>query len=174
MTIASPRFRQSSSSHRVPRASHTATLLSNGTVLITGSTDLAGDTLASAELSDPSTGSFTPTGSMGTARTRHTATLLPSGEVLVAGGAAGGVGDSAELYDPAAGTFTGRVRPAGGPGRSSATISRGLGSNSRRISPPQRGVFEGLSQPGCLLRRPTQNIFGRLRLWPKGDSDFAF
>ena len=44
---------------------------------------------------------------MGTARDRHTATLLPSGKVLVAGGESGvGVSNSAELYDPASGTWT--------------------------------------------------------------------
>src|SRR5205814_793375 len=42
-----------------------------------------------------------------TARTEHTATLLPNGKVLVAGGAtSGGVFASAELYDPASGTWT--------------------------------------------------------------------
>ena len=48
------------------------------------------------------------TGSLGTARSSHTATLLPSGKVLVAGGETDGgdVLSSAELYDPAAGTWT--------------------------------------------------------------------
>ena len=49
---------------------------------------------------------WTATGSMGTARSFHTATLLPNGKVLVAGGQNGSpVLTSAELYDPAVGTF---------------------------------------------------------------------
>src|SRR5215475_13743426 len=53
-------------------------------------------------------GSWTPTGGMGTERESHTATLLPNGKVLVVGGQnldRGFLG-SAELYDPASGTWT--------------------------------------------------------------------
>jgi hypothetical protein len=53
-------------------------------------------------------GTWTPTGDLITGRWNHTATLLPDGMVLVAGGSAsGGSGlKSAELYDPASGTWT--------------------------------------------------------------------
>src|SRR6478609_1870479 len=51
---------------------------------------------------------FSNTGSLTTARLDHTATLLPNGKVLVAGGSDGGnYLSSAELYDPANGTWTG-------------------------------------------------------------------
>ena len=62
-----------------------------------------GSPLSSAELYDPATGSWSSTGSLGTAREFHTATLLPSGKVLVAGGEYSGftASSSAELYDPA-------------------------------------------------------------------------
>src|SRR5262249_29902677 len=64
---------------------------------------------ASAELFNPSTGTFTATGSMTISRTYHTATLLSDGRVLIAGGGQdiGALGvASAELYDPMSGRFT--------------------------------------------------------------------
>ena len=78
---------------------HTATLLPSGKVLVAGGYN--GSTLSSAELYDSATGSWSSTGSMGTARSIHTATLLPNGNVLAAGGADGSVSlSSAELYEP--------------------------------------------------------------------------
>jgi Bacterial Ig-like domain (group 2)/Galactose oxidase, central domain/Kelch motif len=93
---------------------HTATLLPNGTVLVAGG-GAATPSLASAEIYDPAAGTWSPTGDLTTVRSYHTATLLPNGLVLVAGGYGANygqngayVGDlaSAELYDPAAGTWT--------------------------------------------------------------------
>ena len=91
-----------------PKRDHTATLLANGKVLITGGLDEIGDTLDCAELYDPATGIFSPTGSMGLSRVGHTATLLPDGKVMVAGGDPGSglAWATAEFYDPATGTFS--------------------------------------------------------------------
>ena len=90
---------------------HTATLLLDGRVLITGGNDAKEHSVALAELYDPKTGTFSPTGSMTTARGFHNAIRLPDGRVVIAGGgSAGWTGGhfvaSAEIYDPATGKFT--------------------------------------------------------------------
>jgi hypothetical protein len=100
----------------------TATLLQDGRVLLTG--EFTSQTIGSfnvpvwttaAELYDPATGKFSPTGSMARAQGGGSTTLLADGRVLVAGGVeySGSAGKltadklaDAELYDPATGTFT--------------------------------------------------------------------
>jgi hypothetical protein len=91
------------------RQGATATVLSNGKVLVAGgSLFINADALTSAELYDPSTGTWTLTGSMNVRRSQHTATLLAAnGLVLVAGGGDGYqfYTNTAELYNPATGTW---------------------------------------------------------------------
>jgi hypothetical protein len=89
----------------VARSGHTATLLTNaalpnrGKVLIVG----GNSTVTTAELYDPTNGTFTATGSAIGVLSGHTATLLGNGKVLIV---AGRSTTAAELYDPASGTFT--------------------------------------------------------------------
>jgi len=85
---------------------HTATLLANGKVLLTGGGQEDCGTTRLAELYDPATETLTVTGNMTMARAGHSATLLPNGTVLIAGGQYGGPITSAELYNPATGTFS--------------------------------------------------------------------
>ena len=90
------------------RHSHTATTLPDGKVLIAGGYGAGTTTLATAEVFDPRTKTFTPTGALIAARADHVAVLLTNGRVLIAGG----LGpewtflSSAEIYDPATGRFT--------------------------------------------------------------------
>jgi hypothetical protein len=105
---------------QVARAGQTATLLQDGKVLVLGGTGLSSfgnplqQSLGTAEVFDPTSGTFSQTGNLGTARTAHTATLLKDGNVLVTGGldysAPLGIPQesalsSSELFDPTKGSF---------------------------------------------------------------------
>ncbi|MCR6482368.1 protein LivK [Amycolatopsis sp. OK19-0408] len=99
------------------RRGHTLTTLDDGRVLAVGGGHGHPTSRpwaqATAELYDPATGTWTPTGSLHQSRLVHSATLLPDGRVLVAGGStdqpphfADLTTATAELYDPATGTWT--------------------------------------------------------------------
>jgi hypothetical protein len=92
-----------------PRTQHTATLLPDGRVLVVGGSDGTTE-LATAEIYDLNTESFTAIGPLNIARQRHTATALPDGRVLIVGGINSTNGhtylSSAEIFDPATLTFS--------------------------------------------------------------------
>jgi len=109
------------SKDRVPayQIGGTVTLLTNGKVLLAGGEHFEWDTIAEAELYDPSTGNFTAIANMSRPRVGHTATLLRDGTVFIAGSDnffcefVDGVmrcgipaSASTESYNPATGTFT--------------------------------------------------------------------
>ena len=97
----------------LPRQSASATLISgcncpaDGKVLVAGGViDGISQTTNTADLYDPATGKFVPTGTMNVARSGHAAVLLPGGKVLIVGAWNSPGPTDAEIYDPVAGTFS--------------------------------------------------------------------
>lgn len=103
---------QSTGSLLNARAFHTATLLADGRVLVTGGFTASNteDATASAEIYDPSTGRFTETGAMQARRTAHSAILLTDGRVLVLGGLQAST--VTDIFDPHTGAWTPGPTPA--------------------------------------------------------------
>jgi hypothetical protein len=97
------------------RLGHTATKLSDGTVLVIGGSDINLVSQSSAELYDPVLDTWTTVGPLASVRAGHSASLLPNGTVLVVGGStdlssvlngATSALKTTELYDPVAQTFS--------------------------------------------------------------------
>jgi hypothetical protein len=124
------------------RHGHTALLLQNGKVLVAG-----GSSTASAELYDPATSTWIPTGTPAVARRFAASFLLADGRVLVAGGenpSTGSALNSAEIYDPTTGTWSStgpmnqaRKRHAGALLPSGKVVLLG-GINTARLSSIER------------------------------------
>src|SRR5215472_3409789 len=135
--LYNPATRTFSLTGRMPVAvtDATATLLRTGKLLVAGG--LQGNhQVSSAELYNPGTGTWSPTGSMNRARSGQRAMMLTNGQVLVAGGGCNGSGygcdsgsfeessRSAELYNPATGTWTLTGKMAAGREFFTATLLR--------------------------------------------------
>jgi uncharacterized delta-60 repeat protein len=90
------------------RFGHALTTLSDGRVLVAGGDDTKGAAQPSADLYDPYSGTWAPTGPMAALRAFHAAVLLPDGKVLVTGGTdpSGAQLDTVEIYDPATNAWT--------------------------------------------------------------------
>jgi len=160
----------------IERERDTATLLSDGRVLIVGGDDGVGivPAIAPAELYDPGTNTFSATGSTSTGRSRHMAALLADGRVLIAGGfGLFGSLTSAELYDPKIGTFTatglmtvgrqnatgtlladGRVLIAGGESGQNASLA------SAELYDPSTGTFTPTGSMTTARQYQTATLLG--------------
>src|SRR5262249_43068202 len=111
------------------RTQQQAVLLKDGRVLIAGGIN-GGDALSSAELYDPATESWSTTGNMTEARISFTLRLLNNGQGLAVGGYnfefSCDAQRSAELYDPATGTWRATAGPAEArSGHAAAELSNG-------------------------------------------------
>jgi len=87
----------------------TAATLNNGTILVAGGTASDGVTsLSAAEIYDPTSNTWTATGSMNVGRAEFNSVELPNGRILAVGGVTTNVKAiaSAEIYDPATGIWT--------------------------------------------------------------------
>jgi len=115
---------------KTARRGHTATVLNNGKILVTGGND-GTNSLSTAETFDPSTGVWTNTiGPMAFTHRYHTATLLSDGKVLIAGGTVGPLGTAdakyTEVYNPSTGTFVaGPLLPEERQGHTATLLSNG-------------------------------------------------
>jgi len=174
---------------RTTQSVDTATVLQDGSVLVTGSffDTRVPDYFASAELYDPASGTFAPAGSISAVRHDATATLLPNGQVLVAGGSdsSGFPLGSVELYDPTGNTFRPvvMVTPRGGQTATLLSDGRvlvvgGFGENGSEASAETYDPLSGRFTPSGSLtiprRKQTANLLpdGRV-LITGGESDLS-
>ena len=92
----------------VRRSNHTATLLADGRVLVTGGYQPGVGIEASTEIWDPATNAWSAAAPLSTPRWGHQAVLLNTGKVLVLGG-------TPELYDPATDSWAAAAAPPASP-----------------------------------------------------------
>jgi N-acetylneuraminic acid mutarotase len=121
---------QGATPHLAGRAFHTATTLPGGDVLVAGGFGYTTDftqtvILQTAEIFDPSSATWTLTGSMNAARAQHVAVALADGRTLVAGGYDFGPPlRSAELFSPGSPNGVASGTPKSRPARAVATARR--------------------------------------------------
>jgi len=149
----------------IGRAGHTATLLPNGTVLVSGGQDSNGLGLATAELYDLATGTWSFTGSLSNRRSGHTSTLLANRKVLIVGGPfSDGAPFIAELYDSAP-TF---LNPILSPMR------LGDGSFQFRFSNPSGESYHILASPNFTAPLNAWSNLGVATETSPGSGQFQF
>ena len=125
------------------RQSFTGTLLTNGQAMAVGG--YCGGYLSSVELYNPSTGTWSFTGSLPGPVANASATLLLNGEVLVAGGTTGFAVRTAELFDPISGTWT----PTGSLNQARAWGNSNASSGTVLLNSGQVLAVAGVGGSGC-------------------------
>jgi hypothetical protein len=128
------------------RERHGAVRLQDGRVLVAAGLgsmnpmDPYGTTLASAEVYDPATGTWSATGGLATGRTYPTLSLLQDGRALIVGGSGAGPLTSAEVYDPATGTWS-----------TTGSLSTGRTSHTATVLPSGKVLVVGGNVSGGTL-----------------------
>ena len=148
----------------IARTGHEAVLLPNGEVLVAGGLPNAccgAPSLASAELYNPTTGTWTATGSMTTGRESFAFTVLSNGKVLAAGGFDNGALSSAELYNPATGSWTATGTMTGSAGAAVLLQNGDVFDSNDSLYNPSTGTWTATA------RDPIPS--GLLALLPNGD-----
>ena len=169
---------------------HTATLLEDGRVLVTGgqttvTSRLSPPGIVSAEIYDPSTGSWSPTRPMFDPRRHHGAVLLEDGRVLVSGGLTEEheLFDSiasAEVYDPFTETwsFVGDMPEEKGLHslerlENGAVLAIGGFSHSVGLYDPSSGIWTSPGGPATSRECYTHALLGNGKVLLMGWSDYA-
>ncbi|MGD8895411.1 MAG: kelch repeat-containing protein, partial [Acidobacteriota bacterium] len=139
------------------KAWHTATLLQDSRVMVTGGVTVGTVPTDVTEVFDPAGPSWTRVGDLETARYQHSATLLPDGTVLVAGGWDGlfGFPTTVEIFDPVGGTWS----------TSTATLNFGRAEHSATLLPSGQVVVAG----GYVIPPLPVTPLDSVELWDPGD-----
>lgn len=144
------------------RTGFTSTLFADGLVLVAGGTDASNNVLKSTEIYSVSGAAFTATGNLNTARSGAVAVLLPTGKVLIAGGSSDGTANgalnTAELFDPSAGTFS-----VAGSGSSNTMTAARFGFTATLLNSGKVLIAGGANSGGVLnsaeLYNPATDAF---------------
>lgn len=154
------------------RQDHSASLLLDGTVLVSGGVPILTDTnyafLDSAEVYDPAGDAWSAVGKLTIKRAGHTSTLLPDGRVLLAGGFSqqGSVGwqRSTDLYDPKTQAWAaGTSMPASRTGHTADLLANGkvLVAGGNGGAPANSAVlFDPAANGGAGAWSATSNTLG--------------
>jgi Kelch motif len=134
--------------------------LKNGKVLIVGGWTGRYDLRGSAEIFNPATKQFAPTGNLVVERAGNTATLLADGRVLIAGGEDRQENKiaSAEIFDPSTGRFT-----------ATGSMAEARAAHTATALKDGRILIAG----GSSGHYPSQNVYRSAEIFDPGTGKFS-